>query len=76
MTYPFDSGSIKQGTYQAQGRISKTMKVEPSSLSSDSHCLSTALVDSEDKKVHKVGHYIAHVDPERVAEQPGQVNCE
>ncbi|KAI3454743.1 hypothetical protein Pfo_011406, partial [Paulownia fortunei] len=59
-----------EGIYQAQGKISKKMKFMPSSLSSNSHCVFTALVDSQDKKVHKVRHCITDVDPERVMEQP------
>lgn len=58
-----------KGILQSQGRILKKMKFMPSSLSSNSHRLLTALVDSRHKKVYRVKNCITDIDPEREKEQ-------
>lgn len=45
----------------------------PSSLSSKSHRLLTALVDSRHKKVYKVKNCITEIDPEREKEEKEKV---
>ncbi|KAF9597602.1 hypothetical protein IFM89_020081 [Coptis chinensis] len=57
------------GTLQSQGRLLRKMRFMPSSLSSNSHRLLTALVDSRHKKVYKVKNCIADKDPEREKEE-------
>ncbi|CAN1312265.1 Protein LEO1 homolog, partial [Linum perenne] len=54
---------------QSQGRILRKMKFMPSSLSSNSHRLLTALVDSRHRKVYKVKNCITDIDPEREKEE-------
>nr|KJB51027.1 hypothetical protein B456_008G198100 [Gossypium raimondii] len=58
-----------KGILQSQGRILSKMRFMPSSLSSNSHRLLTALVDSHHKKVYKVKNCITDVDPEREKEE-------
>ncbi|KAI9088386.1 hypothetical protein K1719_029835 [Acacia pycnantha] len=58
-----------KGILQSQGRILKKMKFMPSSLSSNSHRLLTAIVDSRQKKVYKVKNCITDIDPEREKEE-------
>nr|POE52853.1 protein leo1 like [Quercus suber] len=58
-----------RGILQSQGRILKKMRFMPSSLSSNSHRLLTALVDSRHKKVYKVKNCITDIDPEREKEE-------
>lgn len=58
-----------KGILQSQGRILRKMRFMPSSLSSNSHRLLTALVDSRHKKVYKVKNCITDIDPEREKEQ-------
>ncbi|RVW58465.1 Protein LEO1-like [Vitis vinifera] len=60
---------IMQGILQSQGRILRKMRFMPSSLSSNSHRLLTALVDSRHKKVYKVKNCITDIDPEREKEE-------
>lgn len=62
-----------QGILQSQGRILTKMKFMPSSLTSNSHRLLTALVDSRHKKVYKVKNCITDIDPEREKEQKEKV---
>ncbi|KAJ8752729.1 hypothetical protein K2173_007039 [Erythroxylum novogranatense] len=54
---------------QSQGRILSKMRFMPSSLTSNSHRLLTALVDSRHRKVYKVKNCITDVDPEREKEE-------
>ncbi|XP_021286136.1 protein LEO1 homolog isoform X1 [Herrania umbratica] len=58
-----------KGILQSQGRILRKMRFMPSSLSSNSHRLLTALVDSRHKKVYKVKNCITDIDPEREKEE-------
>ncbi|KAI3463907.1 hypothetical protein Pfo_020570 [Paulownia fortunei] len=58
-----------KGILQSQGRILRKMRFIPSSLSSNSHRLLTALVDSRHKKVYKVKNCITDIDPEREKEK-------
>lgn len=58
-----------KGILQSQGRVLSKMKFVPSSLSSNSHRLLTALVDSRHKKVYKVKNCVTDIDPEREKEQ-------
>ncbi|KAF5178473.1 Leo1-like protein [Thalictrum thalictroides] len=58
-----------KGILQSQGRLQKKMRFMPSSLSSNSHRLLTALVDSRHKKVYKVKNCITDIDPEREKEE-------
>ncbi|KAK2663358.1 hypothetical protein Ddye_001932 [Dipteronia dyeriana] len=58
-----------KGILQSQGRISRKMRFMPSSLSSNSHRLLTALVDSRHKKVYKVKNCVTDIDPEREKEE-------
>ncbi|KAL2653126.1 hypothetical protein R1flu_021254 [Riccia fluitans] len=53
---------------QSQGRLLRKMKFMPSSLSSKSHKLLTALVDSRHKKVLKVRSIITNIDPDKEKE--------
>ena len=46
----------------------------PSSLSSKSHRLLTALVDSRNKKMYKVKNVITNKDPEREKEEAERVS--
>lgn len=50
------------------------MRFIPSSLSSNSHRLLTALVDSRHKKVYKVKNCVTDIDPEREKEEKEKVN--
>ena len=65
--------SYLQGILQSQGRISRKMRFMPSSLSSNSHRLLTALVDSRHKKVYKVKNCVTDIDPEREKEEKEKV---
>ncbi|XP_044485830.1 protein LEO1 homolog isoform X2 [Mangifera indica] len=58
-----------KGILQSQGRILKKMRFMPSSLSSNSHRLLTALVDSRHRKVYKVKNCVTDIDPEREKEE-------
>lgn len=58
---------------QSQGRLLRKMRFMPSSLSSKSHRLLTALVDSRHKKVYKVKNCITEIDPEREKEERERV---
>lgn len=58
-----------KGILQSQGRLLKKMRFMPSSLTSNSHRLLTALVDSRHKKVYKVKNCVTDIDPEREKEQ-------
>jgi RNA polymerase-associated protein LEO1 len=62
-----------QGILQSQGRILRKMRFMPSSLTSNSHRLLTALVDSRHKKVYKVKNCITDIDPEREKEEKERV---
>ncbi|XP_056841694.1 protein LEO1 homolog, partial [Raphanus sativus] len=55
----------EKGILQSQGKIMKKMRFIPSSLTSNSHRLLTALVDSRQKKDFKVKNCVTHIDPER-----------
>ncbi|BAS86457.1 Os03g0756500, partial [Oryza sativa Japonica Group] len=54
---------------QSQGRLLQKMRFMPSSLSSRSHRLLTALVDSQNKKTIKMQTWIDENDPEKVKEE-------
>ncbi|XP_074317087.1 protein LEO1 homolog [Silene latifolia] len=58
-----------KGILQSQGKLLKKMRFMPSSLSSNSHRLLTALVDSRHKKMYKVKNCITDVDPEKEKEK-------
>ncbi|MCD7449031.1 hypothetical protein HAX54_048468, partial [Datura stramonium] len=58
-----------KGILQSQGRILNKMRFMPSSLTSNSHRLLTALVDSRHKKSYKVKNCFTDIDPEREKEQ-------
>ncbi|WOL05153.1 hypothetical protein Cni_G13879 [Canna indica] len=62
-----------KGILQSQGRLLQKMRFMPSSLSSKSHRLLTALVDSRHKKVYKVKNCITEIDPEREKEEKERV---
>ncbi|KAJ6853480.1 protein LEO1-like protein [Iris pallida] len=62
-----------KGILQSQGRLLRKMRFMPSSLSSKSHRLLTALVDSRHKKVYKVKNCITDIDPEREKEEKEKV---
>jgi RNA polymerase-associated protein LEO1 len=49
------------------------MRFMPSSLSSNSHRLLTALVDSRHRKAYKVKNCITDIDPEREKEEKEKV---
>ncbi|CAH2044064.1 unnamed protein product [Thlaspi arvense] len=59
----------EKGILQSQGRILKKMRFIPSSLTSNSHRLLTALVDSRHKKSYKVKNCVTDIDPEREKEK-------
>ncbi|KAL7615505.1 hypothetical protein Lser_V15G00556 [Lactuca serriola] len=59
----------EKGILQSQGRVLRKMRFMPSSLSSKSHRLLTALVDSRHKKVFRVKNCVTAIDPEREKEQ-------
>ncbi|XP_075516598.1 protein LEO1 homolog isoform X1 [Primulina tabacum] len=59
----------EKGIYQAQGRITRKMRFMPSSLSSNSHQVLTAMVNSRNQKGSKVKQYVTDVDPEFLAEE-------
>lgn len=71
--YPISSLPIMQGILQSQGRLLRKMRFMPSSLTSNSHRLLTALVDSRHKKVYKVKNCVTDIDPEREKEQKERV---
>ncbi|KAK9105193.1 hypothetical protein Scep_022037 [Stephania cephalantha] len=58
-----------KGILQSQGRLLKKVRFMPSSLTSNSHRLLTAIVDSRHKKVYKVKNCITDIDPEREKEE-------
>ncbi|GAB4840107.1 hypothetical protein Ancab_020867 [Ancistrocladus abbreviatus] len=58
-----------KGILQSKGRLLRKIRFMPSSLSSKSHKLLTALVDSRHKKVFKVKNCITEIDPEREKEE-------
>ncbi|KAK1273203.1 hypothetical protein QJS04_geneDACA008019 [Acorus gramineus] len=58
-----------KGILQSQGRLLRKMRFMPSSLTSKSHRLLTALVDSRHKKVYKVKNCITDIDPEKEKEE-------
>lgn len=62
-----------QGILQSQGRVLKKMRFMPSSLTSNSHRLLTALVDSRHKKSTRVKKTVTDIDPEREKEQKEKV---
>lgn len=62
-----------QSLLQSQGRILRKMRFMPSSLSSNSHRLLTALVDSQHRKVYKVKNCVTDIDPEREKEEKEKV---
>ncbi|XP_047065990.1 protein LEO1 homolog [Lolium rigidum] len=55
-----------KGVLQSQGRLLQKLRFMPSSLSSKSHRLLTALVDSQNKKTVKMQKWFDAKDPERV----------
>ncbi|KAI3717734.1 hypothetical protein L1987_69525 [Smallanthus sonchifolius] len=57
------------GILQSQGRVLQKMRFMPSSLTSNSHRLLTALVDSRHKKVFRVKKTVTDIDPEREKER-------
>ncbi|ESQ31822.1 hypothetical protein EUTSA_v10003808mg [Eutrema salsugineum] len=59
----------EKGILQSQGRILKKMRFIPSSLTSNSHRLLTALVDSRHKKKYKVKNCVTEIDPEKEKEK-------
>nr|VDD27191.1 unnamed protein product [Brassica oleracea] len=59
----------EKGILQSQGKIMKKMRFIPSSLTSNSHRLLTALVDSRQKKDFKVKNCVTDIDPEREKEK-------
>ncbi|CAN8264838.1 unnamed protein product [Cochlearia groenlandica] len=59
----------EKGILQSQGRILNKMKFIPSSLTSNSHRLLTALVDSRHKKTYKVKNCVTDIDPEKEKEK-------
>jgi RNA polymerase-associated protein LEO1 len=62
-----------KGVLQSQGRLLRKMRFMPSSLSSKSHRLLTALVDSQNKKTVKMQKWIESKDPERVKQEKERV---
>ncbi len=65
---------VLQSILQSQGQLLRKMKFMPSSLTSKSHRLLTALVDSRHKKVFKVKKVaISTVDPEKEKEAKERV---
>ncbi|KAL5723144.1 hypothetical protein ACHQM5_006572 [Ranunculus cassubicifolius] len=58
-----------KGILQSQGSLMRKMRFMPSSLTSNSHRLLTAIVDSRHKKVYKVKNCITDIDPEREKEE-------
>lgn len=58
-----------KGVLQSQGRLLQKMRFMPSSLSSKSHRLLTALVDSQNKKTVKMQKWYDAKDPERVKQE-------
>ena len=62
-----------QGILQSQGRLLHKMRFMPSSLSSKSHRLLTALVDSQNKKTVKMRKWFETKDPEKVKQENERV---
>ncbi|KAL6647658.1 hypothetical protein ACP70R_015095 [Stipagrostis hirtigluma subsp. patula] len=58
-----------KGILQSQGRLLHKMRFMPSSLSSKSHRLLTALVDSQNKKTVKMQKWFDSKDPERAKQE-------
>ncbi|KQK21197.1 protein LEO1 homolog [Brachypodium distachyon] len=58
-----------KGVLQSQGRLLQKMRFMPSSLSSKSHRLLTALVDSQNKKTVKMQKWFDAKDPERAKQE-------
>ncbi|KAJ7528890.1 hypothetical protein O6H91_15G024300 [Diphasiastrum complanatum] len=54
---------------QSQGRLLRKMRFMPSSLTSKSHRLLTALVDKQHRKVYKVKNIVTTFDPEKDKEE-------
>ncbi|WJX32056.1 hypothetical protein P8452_20427 [Trifolium repens] len=65
-----------KGILQSQGRILRKMRFMPSSLSSNSHRLLTAIVDSRQRKVYKVKNCVTDIDPEREKEEKEKVESQ
>ncbi|KAB2609443.1 RNA polymerase-associated protein LEO1-like [Pyrus ussuriensis x Pyrus communis] len=66
----------EKGILQSQGKVLKKMRFMPSSLTSNSHRLLTALVDSRHKKVYKVKNCVTDIDPEREKEEKERVESQ
>lgn len=62
-----------QSILQSQGQVLRKMRFMPSSLTSKSHRLLTALVDSRHKKVFKVKAVVIDKDPEKEKEEKEKV---
>ena len=62
-----------QSILQSPGQVMKKMRFMPSSLTSKSHRLLTALVDSRHKKVFKVKAVVTDKDPEKDKEEKEKV---
>ncbi|TVU40285.1 hypothetical protein EJB05_13742, partial [Eragrostis curvula] len=58
-----------KGILQSQGRLLQKMRFMPSSLSSKSHRLLTALVDSQNKKTVKMQKWFETKDPEKAKQE-------
>jgi RNA polymerase-associated protein LEO1 len=63
-----------QGILQSQGRLLHKMRFMPSSLSSKSHRLLTALVDSQNKKTVKMQKWFETKDPEKAKMEKERVS--
>lgn len=66
-------GAFLQSILQSQGQVLRKMRFMPSSLTSKSHRLLTALVDSRHKKVFKVKAVVTDKDPEKDKEEKEKV---
>lgn len=64
-----------QSILQSQGQVLRKMRFMPSSLTSKSHRLLTALVDSKHKKVFKVKAVITETDPEKEKHEKEKVTA-
>lgn len=65
--------AFMQSILQSQGQVLRKMRFMPSSLTSKSHRLLTALVDSRHKKVFKVKAVVTDKDPEKEKEDKERV---
>ncbi|ONM28042.1 Protein LEO1-like protein [Zea mays] len=63
-----------KGILQSQGRLLHKMRFMPSSLSSKSHRLLTALVDSQNKKTVKMQKWFETKDPEKAKMEKERVS--